>query len=595
MLEDSEMYDALTENQERRVEVTMEMLNDALVYIPVTKKQALVEGFEYRLNVEIGQPTEESLMTGEIASIDAVLPDPQNEKGHWLDVIIFEKDFALNGVRKKILHLPRFGATKRVKFYVTAPSERKVAELRIMIFHENNLLQSFLLEALVVATREKTFDEKRKADPITVKMDASTTSRFSNLDSLKPRDLYIGMNSGVAGTHQIYLKDKETEGQVDMFTEKNIEDEQAKFGAILLSEYFNGTTPRFDDNNQPGAVKDENYYAAIRNMADFGADFYRAIRAQASDELKETLKTLRESANKSITAVSLKNGYFFPWSAIYDYTTPPPDGQKYPVCSGKPFAPGEHREFSDKGFGCPHNPDIRCYCEQGFWGIRHKVEQLLCGSKGRNSATKSSLTSDSIFYSYNIDDAWTQQTLASMTKRKARIIQQADDLIDLLWDDQQRPSSLVVFGHMQLAAMAPEPAVPRILTFYNPTRTPVSHKKFIYNKLIDDYWSTKDEWKTNPLPLILMVNCRSNEFDIKSINTIVGSFWTAGAAAIISTNCNIATGLGRRFIEEMLISLYDKNMQLGDAIQAFNQNMFDSGIPLPFVFTAFGNINLTIK
>jgi hypothetical protein len=82
---------------------------------------------------------------------------------------------------------------------------------------------------------------------------------------------------------------------------------------------------------------------------------------------------------------------------------------------------------------------------------------------------------------------------------------------------------------------------------------------------------------------------------VDSLNSIVKDFHTAGASAVIGTECDITTDLGARFVKEIFEGIYKKDLELGEAIRQFNKNLFASGIPLAFVFTCFGNINLKLN
>ena len=78
------------------------------------------------------------------------------------------------------------------------------------------------------------------------------------------------------------------------------------------------------------------------------------------------------------------------------------------------------------------------------------------------------------------------------------------------------------------------------------------------------------------------------------LDSISKAFHTAGAAAIVGTEGTIHASIGTRFLKDVLEDLYLRQMELGEAIQAFNKGMFALGAPVAFIFTCFGNSNLKL-
>jgi hypothetical protein len=203
-----------------------------------------------------------------------------------------------------------------------------------------------------------------------------------------------------------------------------------------------------------------------------------------------------------------------------------------------------------------------------------------------------------ILYCNNIIDAYTTQLSANMQSRfGARELDHDCNFMDLLWNDESRPAAMVVFGHLETKDITGEPPGPRIITFpkKNWPAVPaleIPLGKWIFHQLLDSRLRDLKFWSADPLPLVMLINCSSHELTIKALNSLVEDFHTAGASAIVSTECDITSDVGVRFVEQVLDGMYNKELELGEAIQQFNKDLSASGIAPAFVFTCFGNLNL---
>src|SRR5690606_23099346 len=127
----------------------------------VAKNQCLLQGAPYRLRVNIGRLTEESLIVGESPPVDMLLPAPQRSSGHVLSGAVDGLDFKVQGRRLRRLTLPAIGPSNAVTFDVVAPPRSGKARLRVLVYLErvpaespeapvrNHLIQSLLLETRV--------------------------------------------------------------------------------------------------------------------------------------------------------------------------------------------------------------------------------------------------------------------------------------------------------------------------------------------------------------------------------------------------------------------------------------------------------------
>ena len=598
IVNDKKSYSIIRERQERKVDITLDKWGSFLLYQPFYKNATLVAGAQYRLNVSIGLHADNSLMAGDVPAIDPLFPDPENEKGHELDIVVYPKDFTLLSASCQTVYLPLLGGTDITRFIIKAPVEKNEASLRVGIFYKNNLLQAFILTAVVETEARYTNENMVK-----VELDLSTSQKFTNIDSLNPRGLYLGVNDNGSGTHSIFFKKENIAEEIDGLELELIKKAQEKFSELLTQASFEGKTQKYSPAAKPGDPVSESFFDDVRAFARFGKEYYSKIFL-SNQELKDKLREFRQSRDQCITIGRHQPNFSFPWPMLYDYPldTPKAGEPEHPVCMGKKLDAQKYKKsIRDDGKGCRHNPDLYTYCIDGFWGIRHRIEQILSKKTPADTKDSINITNGSFSYCDNITDPFAIDLDNTLEKEynATRITHEPDDdLLKKLWDAKSRPAALVVFGHMQTLIEDHEPKFPRIITFPkaswqgNPADIPKS--KWIYHEILSEKIEESD-WKDDPLPVIFLVNCSTAGITVGSLNSIVYDFHSAGATAVIGTECNITSDLGARFLKEVLEEMYKNGVELGEAIQKFNKRLFESGVPLAFVFTCFGNNNLRFK
>ncbi|NLR62473.1 hypothetical protein HGH93_30555 [Chitinophaga polysaccharea] len=582
---------------DRKVDVAVEQGDSHGKWL--SRYSPVKRGAFYRLHVKIGQTGPHSLMQGKVPAIDPLLPDPAGEKGHEVDIVVFPKDFTLRSASLQTIFLPLAGESMVSTFDLVAPKEGKIASLRIGVFHRNVLLQSFILEARMAGWI--TFS---LYPAISVRLDVASSGKFDNLSELKERSLFIGVNGNQNGTHSIFFKKEEVAEEITGINQGDIEAAQTQFCALIRDIYGGQEAPRYNLKELEGRPLSESFYEDVRKLARFGSGRYNLFFEPSKTPLGKKLKEIRALADQQITIARHQMDFAFPWAAIYDYPMPTDieGSAPHPVCTGEPFDPGQYKDFYDASWqGCPHNPHYKCYCTSGFWGIRHRIEQLLT----TDAATDSVLTLDAsvnhrIIFSKNSTDQATTQLSSDLQSLPAQLteITYDKDLLSLLWDSKTRPLVLAVIGHLETNPINGEPDCSRIITFpkalWPAGRGPIPAEKWIYQQLLQNKIMRDDAWEGDPLPMVFLINCSSMAMNFNSLDSISKAFHTAGAAAIIGTEGTIHASIGTRFLKQVLEDLYLREMELGEAIQAFNKGMFALGAPVAFIFTCFGNSNLKL-
>jgi hypothetical protein len=95
-----------------------------------------------------------------------------------------------------------------------------------------------------------------------------------------------------------------------------------------------------------------------------------------------------------------------------------------------------------------------------------------------------------------------------------------------------------------------------------------------------------------PQPLILLMSCQASAVELKTLNDLFSSLIRAGAAGVVGTETVIDTKLAAEFSKQITLKLWQPQ-SYGQALRLVRRNMLLQGNPLGFVFTAFGDADLT--
>lgn len=580
--------------QRRVVDATMQQVNAQLQYQNVSQHQPLLHRQTYRLNIHIGQPAPVSLMDKKPDSIDPLLPNPEDKDGHQLEVVLFPKDFKCRSKLRKLITLPLLGGSDTAHFDLDTPGWTGPAQLRFAIFHKNYLLQAFLLEATIAD-----HDDYSSSILLSVKMDVANTAHFTNLNAVPERLLYIGLNSSASQSHSLLIKGEKEVEEIHGLTEAVISGAQQRFAEMLEQAYFtNGNAQRFAVDGSGQSNKND-FDREVRKFARMGREYYSTLFQYGSKGLRAVLQEVKNKKDQTLQIARYAVNYAFPWSLIYDYSLPPEitNTEEHPVCMGQRLDP-QHYPDSQRtdGKGCPHNPDLKTFCIDGFWGNRHRIEQLLTADHPADSTVALRTGANKLVYANNLKDRFAAG-LTGHIKQDFNVdpLPSSEDLINVLWDEQRRPSCLVVFGHLQTKPVAGEPAEARILTFPKDewqAQARIPDEKWLFHQLLDERIINDNCWEKEPLPLVLLISCYNATMQVNALGSMIKDFHTAGAAAIVGTECDITSDLAAKFVKDILNGLYRDGLDLGTAIQRFNQSCFQSLNPMPFTFTCFGNTDL---
>jgi hypothetical protein len=588
---DKNVRDQLATQQRRAVDIGLERLDTDVFLSHVESSCKLQAGARYQLRVHIGNPLPGNLMEGLVPAIDLLLPDPDKTDGHELEIAIQRKEFALLSDPVQPAYLPRFGGSEPVYFTILAPREIGPANLRICIYYRNQLLQSFLLKAEIELSQQ--FMNYPSAHVV---LEYSRTERFTNLDNLRPRAVSIAANSGLSDTHELFIKGARV-GTVPL-GDKAFTDAMDDIRAILLEWTVNpndNSIARVYPTVQAGDAASAEEAEVVRKLADKGHELYKAFfrSTRATTELMKSLGNLRKTSSETIQVVRLSERFVFPWTLLYDFEKP--ESGTGDACLG------HFRDANGIAQPCAHGARDRVYCINGFWGIRHRVEEFIAGGQAGDVVKTISPLPGHELVRMAIDcsvpgaQKLSDDLQAELGAAAVPGPIQSQALIQLLWQKPpQRPAVLLVLGHLETGAphFQDEPSGQRIVL--------VPEKSWLTEESISNQFIASAEAWDQPRSLVLLMACGSATTNVDKLNDFVLALNAAGAGAIVGSECVVFSDFACEFAQYLTPRLSKRDgagqaTSLGQAMMDFRVQKMKSGNPLAFVFRSIGDADLTLQ
>ena len=133
------------------------------------------------------------------------------------------------------------------------------------------------------------------------------------------------------------------------------------------------------------AERKTEFETRLRDLARIGSGIWKMVLERPGVDTT-TLLALR--GGKDATVQFVRHGKLlpFPWQTIYDYPLPAGAGfMNAQVCFAdtpvvRPLVKGDR--------GCPHHPGQDFVCVEGFWAVRHCIEQIAEDENDANRVTR---------------------------------------------------------------------------------------------------------------------------------------------------------------------------------------------------------------
>lgn len=584
------LADVLEQELERKVDARLLGFTPDGTTYPMTSRDGVAHGQRVRLAVHVGQRGVDSLVIGDTPALDPLLPPLRGQPSHTLKIVVFPKDFRLLSKAMRTVKLPRLGGSAEVTWDLRAPElveklpkpgkggasrgrgavTQPVAELRFGVYCRNQLLQSFRLR---LGLHGEVPPDARNA--IEIECDFSQTRNFSSLERLPARAACMGVNEdGAHDTHTLTIvRDGRsaaiqwTEGMMKTFTEavrKRLLDAASADG---------GRTSRFtfDSMLKASCTVPGEADKAIRGLADAGRDLFVKLFDRNGAEAGEVLRAIGHAAGETLQFVRHDPDYAFPWPLIYDRKIPEAGRSTLPVCRGGP--------------GCTCGMRPAGYCMNGFWGVRHIIEQLTEAPVPPAGHPIAPAPTTPMLRVLTTVNAPAVQTFLNELKQLPApcdhqpITPMPDKLLDAVRDAVQRPALLIYLGHMDEVANALQQTSPSL-------RHPSNAISLMNQDDIVQERLENGEWEV-PRSLVLLLGCDTGVTRIDSGSSLAASLLRLGASGVLGTECRTVDGLAARMGTEITRALA-AGRSIGHAMHGAVNALAAEGCPLGLAFTFLG-------
>jgi hypothetical protein len=578
----------LEQHQQRTVDIALQRLETSPLLASLEPRTRLAAGTLYRLRVHVGNPMPDSLIVGERPPIDVLLPDTTDERGHLLDVVVQGKQFRVESDATQQLRVPPLGGSEPVYFAVRAPETSGPASLRVHLYYRNHLVQSYLLDAEISANGETAANEP----VLKVTLAYTRVRKLEDAENLQPRALSIAMNDSGRASHELILKgDDEVSAEFEL-KESAFDTEVQKFRRTLDTAARDPANPgngRVYPQIAAGAAPSVDVANTVRAFARQGYNLYEAMVArvpQRNTKMRQQLIDLAQDHDKKIQVVRMSPNDTFPWNLIYDFDLPTPraGAPESPVCLGTVI------DASGAPVPCGHTSSTSSICINGFWSIRHYLEELIGeGSDPDPNVTRPAQDAVRVVCDAALPGAGDFQTdmeavIAAPHLAFGPTVETT--LLDLLWKNPpERPSILIVVGHLEQRTIQGEPDTPRVVL--------VKASEWLTRAELGKRATKALGW-TQPRPIVMLMACESFDLDATTINNFITTLSHAGAGAIIGAEAVIPASLAMRCAQLMTSALWD-NLTLGEAMTTFRRLVLSEGNPLAFVFSGIGSVDLKLN
>jgi hypothetical protein len=565
----------------RAVHLALERLEGGLYLHPVDRKTILGSGTAYQLRLHIGLSLPDSLVE-EPVPIDPSLGPPDDESGYQLEVAVQGRDFDVLSESTLTLFLPKTGGSEPVYFDVRTPEREGPAQLRVCVYHWNNMVQAHILSSLVGPN-----ETSGAEDVLTVKCEVTFVDRIDHANQLEPRALSLGVNDAADGRHHIIIKGTNVSQEVALAatTFEATSDEIRKILAGAATDPNNPIAARIYQKINRGDPTPADVATTIRTLAEWGSRLYSAFFdrvALPGSALRKELVRLLDAAGESIQIVRFRYEDVFPWTLLYDWDLPA--DRSADVCLGwKLDAAGQPVE-------CGHTSSSGVFCVGGFWGVRHRVEERIDQPDGglmsimaSANGTPVRVVADAALPGASTLPADLASDLGAANVDSGPGVPK--DLLDLLFDKDKRPSLFIILGHHDQQSGTPPLA--RIQIDGTPTW-------FSEDDLRTRAKKSADAWE-QPRSLVLLMGCDSATTKLATLTNFITAWCTVGAGAIVGTEAVVGSTTAADFARRFSDRAFKQKQSFGAAMTGIRAELLAEGNPLAFVFHAIGNVDLTLN
>lgn len=381
------------------------------------KGTSLMEGKIYQVGVDIGPRDVRIVVSGATSILEEIFRWTPDMPGAWVEIGVTGIDFEVIGSPVRELWLPRTGPSERIYFPVVPTSHAGVAQLRLCLYHNQQIVQSFRMAAVICSEDTKvTVVERRKLLSSALGLPAKS---MGNMGFLARLEYTVGSVNEIAekqldkSRSQISIVANELNGQsvitikgagfhdVNILADNDVSTYVKNIRGALekaSSKTFSNGEKAYlfgDSNEGSNATTPEKLGERIRGIAQTGWQLFdKLLPGDRRDELADLLAP--EGTN--IRVAHILREKVIPWGVLYDRMYDPDkeedaSGNKvgFSFCPARMPDPQGNQRTGE----CFKSPDCVLHgypeksiknsdgetllpetvvCPLHFWGFRHIIE-----------------------------------------------------------------------------------------------------------------------------------------------------------------------------------------------------------------------------
>ncbi len=536
---------------------------------PLPHTRALAANRLYQLVVNVGRPSERAHVAGEQPTLPGQLVDYLVGEGRSLTLRVDSQDMVVLDSERE-LTLPSAGDSDQVSFRVVTPVRTGLCMLRLGVYFESNMVQSFRLWARV-APAEGNMPEGA-GDGWWAECEYTLSSDLANLGELSPRRVCIWVGEeddrrrrvGFGGPPGCNLG-----APLDInvrLSEESLTRYRELLMACCVRQVEGRTEYLYREDHTP---KDPaTFERGIRELAELGQMLYERVLSGRN------LQWLEEGDDPPVVQIArLSLDAAFPWAVIYDRPLHYHPSRNQ-VC---------YRFLQDDGCrrSCPSTDDKNLICPYGFWGFRYIIEQPLRPPREYRSVIVRLATRND------------RPRVAAVYGPGLRLADHHRQMVDRLLASQ---ADVVVHDRTEplLNEMSSQPTVVYFYchggnTRYRQWLVVCNDDPLLPTHLNDDL---RQAW-TDSAPLVVLNGCHTGKYTPATLLSFVHRFGALGAAGVIGTEIPIHEYLGSFFGEFLLPNLL-KGKPVGRIVYDFRQKLLRRRNLLGLVYVPYCYADLRV-
>ncbi len=362
---------------------------------PVPRHVDLAAQRPYLLRLSIGELDSKSIVHTPAPFPAELLPP--SETGNWLDVAVASDDFRVPN-RLFPIFLPSAGPAwvcpctpggphtcdprdraPVLDIAVVTPARTGIAQLRLAIYCNRNIVQSQRVRAAIVPP------PARPGQGTWSVIDYTLTTGLTEVDALPAPAVSFLTNEDDHASHLVMFNDDKHDVISFHLTEAQMSAAVTAARQALLDahiEVYGGKlgaqVQRKNRYNARNAKSREDFKGDLRKLAEVGRVLWDALFG----DQRERARGLRHTALARPAVIQVaragRSTYVFPWALLYELPIEPGDPDAWWFCPIVDEWDPESDPTGDILASCPYerrHDELNVLCPYGFWGVRHVIEQ----------------------------------------------------------------------------------------------------------------------------------------------------------------------------------------------------------------------------